>query len=367
MSKKMRNGYTTGSCAAAGMKAVLLYLLKGSIVSNVEISALTGEKLTIPIKQVAASSAGTYAEVIKDAGDDPDITQGISIFTQVKINSSGIINFFAGDGIGKVTKNGLSVPVGQPSINPGPRKMMTNIAHELLNENQGCDITISAPEGKNLAKRTLNPILGIEGGISIIGTSGIVRPMSEEAFKNSLTPQIDVALAAGFPDQIFVPGKIGENIAVSLDLPKQAIIQTSNFIGHMLEYASEKKLKNILLLGHLGKLVKVAAGNFHTHSKISDARLETLAAYSALLGMEQRGIEMIFNCTTTEAAMPIIDEYHLGNKLYPLLCKRASIRSMQHVYNDLTVGTIMVTLKGTILGMDENAKKIGSELHWNIK
>ena len=128
MSKKMRNGYTTGSCAAAGMKAVLLYLLKGSIVSNVEISALTGEKLTIPIKQVAASSAGTYAEVIKDAGDDPDITQGISIFTQVKINSSGIINFFAGDGIGKVTKNGLSVPVGQPSINPGPRKMMTNIA-----------------------------------------------------------------------------------------------------------------------------------------------------------------------------------------------------------------------------------------------
>ncbi|WP_196592405.1 cobalt-precorrin-5B (C(1))-methyltransferase CbiD [Pectinatus frisingensis] len=367
MIKKMKNGYTTGSCAAAGTKAVLFYLLNKSIVSEVEIDALSGEKLHIPIKQIYILPEKVTAEVIKDAGDDPDITHGISIFTQVAINKNGTINFFAGKGIGKVTKEGMSVPVGQPSINPGPRKMMTNVARQLLSPGQGCDITISAPAGEKLAQRTLNPILGIEGGISIIGTSGIVRPMSEEAFKNSLTPQIDVAFAAGHSSQIFVPGKIGENIAVTLGLPQQAIVQTSNFIGYMLEYAAEKKLENVLLLGHLGKLVKVAAGNFHTHSKVSDARLETLAAYSALLGMEQSGIKRIFACATTEAAMSVINDYKLGEELYPLLCQRASERSMRHVYNDLTVGTIMATLKGTILGMDENAKRIGRKLHWNIK
>ncbi|WP_196603403.1 cobalt-precorrin-5B (C(1))-methyltransferase CbiD [Pectinatus haikarae] len=367
MAKEMKNGYTTGSCAAAGVKAVLLFMLNKTISTEVELTALSGEKLIIPIKYINISKDGIWAEVIKDAGDDPDITHGVSVFTKVTLNNNSAVKFFAGDGIGIVTKEGLSVPVGQPSINPGPRRMMTTVVHELLPEGQGCDITISIPAGRELAKRTLNPILGIEGGISVIGTSGVVRPMSEEGFKNSLTPQIDVALAAGFSDQIFVPGKIGENIAVALGLPRQAIVQTSNFIGHMLEYAADKNLNGVLLLGHLGKLVKVSAGNFYTHSKISDARLETIAAYSAFLGMEQAGIKRIFNCITTEAAMTIIKEYHLEQELYPLLCERASIRSMQHVFQKLKIGTVMATLKGELLGMDENAKRIGEKLHWNIK
>lgn len=365
--KKMKSGYTTGSCAAAGTKAALLFLLKKVIVKEVKINALSGEELHIPIKEVKTVDGDVWAEVIKDAGDDPDITQGVSIFTKVVLNDSDEINFFAGEGIGTVTKEGLSVPVGQPSINPGPRKMMKIVAHELLPEGTGCDITISIPAGKELAKNTLNPILGIEGGISIIGTSGIVRPMSEEGFKNSLTPQIDVALAAGFSYQVFVPGKIGENIAVKLGIPREATVQTSNFIGHMLEYAAGKELKGVLLLGHLGKLVKVAAGNFYTHSKISDARLETMAAYSALLGMDSAGVKEIFNCVTTEAAMEVVKKYNLADKLYPLLCERASLRSMQRIYQKLHVGTLMATLKGEILGMDKNAKEIGRQLHWNIK
>lgn len=138
---------------------------------------------------------------------------------------------------------------------------------------------------------------------------------------NSLTPQIDVAFAAGHSSQIFVPGKIGENIAVTLGLPQQAIVQTSNFIGYMLEYAAEKKLENVLLLGHLGKLVKVAAGNFHTHSKVSDARLETLAAYSALLRYGAVWNKRIFTYNaTTEATMSVINDYKLGEELYPLNC-----------------------------------------------
>ncbi|MBB5337414.1 cobalt-precorrin-5B (C(1))-methyltransferase CbiD [Pectinatus brassicae] len=367
MIKTMRSGYTTGACATAGTKAALLFLLQNKVVDSVDINSLQGELIHIPVKNVQRTDNGVSAEIIKNAGDDPDITNGVSIYTEVCLNENGKINFIGGKGVGRVTKKGMSIPVGEPAINPGPREMMTIVVKELLAGEQGCDIIISIPDGEELAKRTLNPILGIEGGISVIGTSGIVRPMSEEGFKNSLTPQVDVAYAAGYKSQIFVPGKIGENIALKFGLPQAAIIQTSNFIGHMLEYAAGKKLQNVLFVGHLGKLVKIAAGNFHTHSKVSDARMETLAAYSGALGMDSQGINDILDCVTTEAAMAIISQYGLSDRLYPLLCEKASMRSMRHVYNDLTVGTIMVTLKGEILGMDENAKKIGREFNWNIK
>lgn len=192
--------------------------------------------------------------------------------------------------------------------------------------------------------------------------------MSEEGFKNSLTPQISVAKANGFDDIIFVPGKIGENIASKLNLPAKAMVQTSNFIGHMLEFAADEGIKSVLLFGHLGKLVKVAGGIFYTHSKIADARLEILASYAALLGMGKKGIEEIFKVKTTEAAMPIIERYGLVEKgFYDLLAKRASLRSEQHVFNAFKVGTVMVTLKGEILGMDDNAREIGGRLGWNIK
>ena len=270
MRKEMKSGYTTGSCAAAGTKAAIL-ALQGNVVEEVELYALSGELLHIPIKSIEYTSNGAKAEVIKDAGDDPDITHGASVFTEVVINKdkSDII-FHAGLGIGTVTEPGLSIPPGEPSINPGPRKMMTKAVRELLPANYGCDITISIPKGVELAKKTLNPILGIEGGISVIGTTGIVRPMSEEGFKNSLTPQISVAKANGYEEIVFVPGKIGENIASALDLPAKAMVQTSNFIGHMLEFAADEGIKSVLLFGHLGKLVKVAGGIFYTHSKITD-------------------------------------------------------------------------------------------------
>lgn len=368
MKKYMKNGYTTGSCATAGTKAGIL-ALQGNFVSEVDITALTGEILHIPINNITVENNQASVEVIKDAGDDPDITHGTSIITTIEIiKNNPDIKFHAGEGVGTVTEPGLSIPPGEPSINPGPRKMITAVVRELLPENCGCDITISVPKGLELSKKTLNPILGITGGISIIGTTGIVRPMSEEGFKNSLTPQISVALAKGYQDIIFVPGKIGENIAIELNLPTSAMVQTSNFIGHMLEFAADKNIRSILLFGHLGKLVKVAAGIFYTHSKIADARLETLSAYAASMGMDADGVNRILHVKTTEAAMPIIAEYHLPEKgFYDLLAERASIRSMQHVFNTLEVGTVMVTLKGEILGMDENARKIGGRLGWNIK
>lgn len=368
MRKEMKSGYTTGSCAAAGTKAALL-ALQGNVVKEVELHALSGELLHIPIESVEFTVDGAKAEVIKNGGDDPDITHGASVFTEVVINpQSKTVNFHAGLGIGIVTQPGLSVEPGQPAINPGPRKMMTQVVQELLPQGCGCDITVSIPKGIELAKKTLNPILGIEGGISVIGTTGIVRPMSEEGFKNSLTPQISVAKANGYNDIVFVPGKIGENIAKALSLPSKALIQTSNFIGHMLEFAVDEEIKSVLLFGHLGKLVKVAGGIFYTHSKIADARLEIMASYAAMLGMDSTGVKEIFSVKTTEAAMPIIEKYGLVEKgYYDLLAQRASLRSQQHVFNAFTVGTVIVTLKGEILGMDDNAKQIGGRLGWNLK
>lgn len=366
MVKEMRSGYTTGACAAAGTKAALL-LLSGKHCESVMIEALDGTPLHIPIKEVVETSSGACAEVVKFSGDDPDITNGVSVFTEVIVRPNGTgVRFHAGRGIGMVTKPGLSVPPGEPSINPGPRQLIQNVVEEVLGKDGSADVTISIPAGEELAKRTLNPVLGIVGGISVIGTTGVLRPMSEEGFKNALVPLMDVALAAGFDTQIFVPGKMGENAAVRFGLPREAVVQTSNFIGFMLERAAERKLKRVLLFGHIGKLSKVAAGVFYTHNRIADGRLESLAAYAAAEGLPQESVRRILAATTTEEALPILSECGL-QRVYDILCARASARAERYVFQDLRVGTAMTTLKGELLGMDETAKEIGRDFHWNIE
>jgi len=266
-----------------------------------------------------------------------------------------------------VTKPGLSVAIGEPAINPGPRKMIMQAVRDVLPAGFGAIVTISIPDGQRLAKRTLNPTLGIIGGLSIIGTTGIVEPMSEEAFKNSLSPQINMVKALGYDQVVFAPGKIGQDIAINrYGIPAETVIQTSNFIGHMLESAVFYKMKKVLLFGHLGKLVKVAAGIFHTHNRMADARFETLAAYMAAEGAPQQAILEILACNTTEAAMPIIAHYKLQS-VYGVLAARASARSKRYVFDDLIVGTVIVTLQGDILGLDDTAREIGGSLGWNIK
>lgn len=366
MEKKLRGGYTTGACAAAGVKAGLLFL-QGEYCREVQLTALDGTLLRIPVQAVDRADDGVRVEIIKESGDDPDITNGVSVYTQLRLLPEGQgIQLRAGEGIGTVTKPGLSVPPGEPSINPGPRKLIANVVRELLGEQGSCAVTISIPAGRELAKKTLNPVLGIVGGISVIGTTGVLRPMSEEGFKNSLVPQIDVAQAAGFSSLVFVPGKIGEDIAVQQGLPKEAIVQTSNFIGFMLEAAAERQVRNVLLFGHIGKLVKVAAGIFYTHNRIADGRLETLAAYAAAEGMPPEGVREVLAAATTEAALPVIASYGL-QRVYDQLAARASLRIERYVFQKLQAGTVSATLQGKILGLDAAARRIGGELHWNIK
>ena len=348
--KNLRGGYTTGACAAAGVKAALILITSGKIVSEVEITALDGTILKIPIKNVEKIADDKIrAEVIKNSGDDPDITNGVSVFTTVRRIFGDEIIFRAGLGVGRITKAGLQLKIGEPAINPKPRELIRNVAAEFgIN---GLEVEISIPAGVELAKKTLNPILGVEGGLSIIGTTGVLRPMSEEAFKNSLIPQIDVAKAAGFDELIFVPGKIGENIAKKLGFNDAAIIQTSNFIGFMLEAAAEREISKIILCGHIGKLIKVAAGIFHTHNRIADARLETLAAYAAAEGLNSCEVQKILSANTTEDAAQIISANNF-ERVYKKIARRASLRAERYIFGKIKVSTILVDYSGNILGDD---------------
>ena len=378
MAKQLKGGYTTGACLAAGAKAGAMIMQGEDPGDRVDIVALDGTPLQIPIASVELLAHGVKVEIIKDAGDDPDITNGTSVFitfsflTQEQLQpvyGQSIlykqILFEAGQGIGHVTKPGLSLAVGEPAINPGPRQLVYNSIKDIIGD-KACLVRVDIPAGTELATKTLNPVLGIEGGISVIGTTGVLRPMSEEAFKNSLVPQIEVAKAAGFTTQIFVPGKIGERIATSWGLPTEAMVQTSNFIGFMLEAGADHGLERILLFGHIGKLAKVAAGVFHTHNRVGDARLEVLAAYSAAKGMPAEGVQRILQAVTTEEALPVIEEYGLQS-VYQVIAARASYRAERLLFNRLQVGTVLVTLQGKLLGMDEKAKEIGRDFGWQIK
>ncbi len=363
--KPMRKGITTGTCAAAAAKAAIL-AWQGQHISIVEVISPQGVSLTVPIVDTKIIADGGCGTVIKDSGDDPDITNGVRIESKVILTDKPEIIIKAGQGVGTVTKPGLAVAVGEPAINPGPRAMITRAVAECLPKGKGAVVTVSIPDGEKLAARTLNPILGIVGGLSIIGTTGIVEPMSEEAFKNSLVPQISVVQALGYNDIVFAPGKIGQDIAINrYGIPAAAVVQTSNFIGHMLENAVKYGMRRVLLFGHLGKIVKISSGIFHTHNRMADARLETIAAYLAANGAPQEAVKEVLAVTTTEAAMPIIDRYNM-NCIYQILAERASVRAMRYVFGDLTVGTVIVTLKGDILGLDQTAREIGGHLGWKL-
>lgn len=364
--KILRSGFTTGTCAAAAAKAALAAYYD-EFKPVVEVVTPQGKVLTVPVASAHVLPDGGCASIIKDAGDDPDITNGVAIAAEVRVNRENLIRILAGQGVGTVTKPGLSVPVGEPAINPGPLWMIQDAVKSLLHSGHGADVTISIPEGEKLAARTLNPSLGISGGLSVIGTTGIVEPMSEDAFKRSLTPQISVVRALGHNTIVFVPGRIGQNIATQqMQLPPAMVVQTSNFIGYMLENAAQQGIKEVLFVGHLGKIVKVAAGVFHTHNRMADARMETIAAYLGEMGAPVEVIRAVLAATTTEAAMPIIEQFHLTG-VYRRLAERASARAEKYVYGDLSVGTVIVTLRGELLGMDDKAKQIGGSLNWNIQ
>ena len=266
----MRFGYTTGSCATAAAKAAAIGLFTGNIPDDVEIDTPIGTKLRLKIHHKQLSADEAACAVQKDAGDDPDVTNGCYVHAKVKRNFTQTIEIDGGEGVGRVTKPGLQVPVGYAAINPVPRRMIEGAIKEVIGNGFGLKVVISVPNGKALGEKTFNPKLGIIGGISIIGTTGIVRPMSEDAFKTSLLCGLDIARGIGYETVVLVPGSLGERSILNLgNVPKDQVIQISNFVGFMLTAAGQRNFKRIILAGHPGKLAKLLRGDFQTHSAVS--------------------------------------------------------------------------------------------------
>lgn len=274
----LKTGYTTGSCATAAVKAALTAKITGVEQSKITISLPNDEPITLEVSSTKFEPDDSVTcTVIKDAGDDPDVTNGIDICANVALNfQHDKIRFLQGVGVGRVTLPGLGLEIGGPAINNTPRKMMIREVHETIlklsdETNIGVDITIFVPQGEEIAKRTFNPKLGIEGGISIIGTSGIVKPFSSEAFVASIHREIKVAKALNVEKLVINSGAKSEKYlkAAYPDLPPQAFVQYGNFIGETIKLASEEGFKNVVLGIMIGKAVKLAEGVLDTHSKKS--------------------------------------------------------------------------------------------------
>lgn len=361
---ELRSGFTTGTCAAAAAKAATLALVRGIIAQNVAVALPGGGQIVIDIDRVDKEDQLCRGSVVKDAGDDPDVTHGLTVVAEVSLQP-GEIQITGGKGVGVVTKPGLSVPVGEAAINPVPRQMILQEVREILGPDQGAKVVIAVPEGESVANLTMNPRLGIVGGISILGTGGIVRPMSEDAYRRSLVPQIDQALALGHNLLVLTPGRLGVRKSAELSLPSEAVIETSNFIGTMLEECAKRPVAGVLLLGHLGKMVKIAAGIFHTLGKLADGRRETIAAHAALLGAPRSVIELLMNMNTAEEAVNILHQHGLS-QVFDNLAAAASQRAAGYVREKFKVGTVMYALSGEIVGYDEGAREIGGALGWKI-
>lgn len=350
--KYLRCGYTTGSCAAAASKAAAICVLSGQKTTAVELLTPKGITLTLDVIDPVISDNYAVCAIKKDSGDDPDITNGILVYAKVTKTGSGIV-ITGGAGIGRVTKAGLDQPVGEYAINSVPRKMITEAVREAAEKygyTGGFEIEISIPGGEELAKKTYNPRLGIVGGISVIGTSGIIEPMSNAALVDTIRTELNMRKAEGHENVFFTLGNYGENfIARELPFDVGKSVKCSNFIGDAVDIALELGFRGILIIGHTGKLVKLGAGIMNTHSAQADGRMDVLVTCGVLAGAELSVLQRIPDCATVDAALDILDEAGYTQKTLDILAVRAGYYLDAKVKGAVKIGALMFSDKHDIL------------------
>lgn len=360
--KKLRCGYTTGTCAAAATKAAVRMLLTQIPVKEIKINTPKGITLNLEILDTTITDNYVMCAVKKDAGDDADCTNGILVYSKASFEPSGII-IDGGTGIGRITKPGLEQPEGAAAINSVPRKMIKQAALEEL-ENAGLEsglkIIISAPEGEELAKKTFNPRLGIKGGISILGTSGIIEPMSEKALIDTIYIEMKQKKSQDKDNEVLLisPGNYGRNFAREtwgIDLEQG--LKCSNFIGETLDMAFMLGFKKILFIGHIGKLIKIAAGIMNTHSKVADARMETLCSCAVLAGCNIETAYNILKCTTTDEAIPILERQNILNKTMDIMLEKILSNMKNRTENQIEIEVIVFSNQAGTLAMSNKANE----------
>ena len=359
--KRLRLGYTTGSCAAAAAKAAAWMLLTGKKKETITLDTPKGIRLELEVKAIQMGEHAVSCAIEKDSGDDPDVTRGTLIFATVsKIDTPGV-TIDGGAGIGRVTKKGLDQPVGNAAINSVPRQMIRENVQEVMalaDYSGGLSVVISAPEGEMLAKKTFNPRLGILGGISILGTTGIVEPMSEKALVDTIRVELTQRRANGASYVLLTPGNYGSDfIRRELGLDMNLAVQVSNFIGDALDICKELGFKGALLIGHVGKLVKTAGGMLNTHSKYGDCRMEILAAHAGAAGVPAEKLAEILSCVACDDVLRILKETPYYEATLSRVVERAAFH-LQHRADTVEVGTLLFSKEYGILGKTDNTEKL---------
>lgn len=363
--KAYRKGYTTGSCATAAAKVAALMILRQQIIHQISIVTPSGVTLHLNVEEPLIHGNQATTAIRKDGGDDVDVTHGMLIYAQVKLRDDAHITITGGTGIGKVTQKGIGLPIGHSAINKTPLQTIEAAVREVLGPERGADVVIFAPEGEERALRTYNSRLGILGGISILGTTGIVTPMSEESWKRTLAIELEQKRENGLDKVIFVPGNHGERfVREQLQVDTHLVVTMSNFVGYLLQEAERLAFRHVVLVGHLGKLIKVAAGIFHTHSHIADGRMETLVTHLALAGAPNELLQQVYHCLTTEAAMELIAQAGYES-VYDAIATRIVERVQQMLRyspQPFTCDVILFSLDNQPLGSNRPVAAIAEDL-----
>ena len=360
--KLLRCGYTTGTCAALAAAGAAKLLLTGT--APAVLSLMTPKGLTVEVEPVFCRMAGDGAEcaVTKDAGDDADVTGGLAIVATVCRSPAPGVAIDGGAGVGRVTKPGLDQPVGAAAINSVPRRMIAEQTRKICAEagyTGGLSVVISIPGGEEAAKRTFNPMLGVEGGLSVLGTSGIVEPMSEQALIDTIAVELRQA-SHGSDRLILTPGNYGADYLheTGLDAIGVPVVKCSNFLGDALDIIAGLPFRQVLLVGHIGKLVKVAGGVMNTHSKYADCRTELFCAHAAVCGASQELCCALLEAATTDACLDLLREANLTDAVMERLLAAIQAHLDHRAGGAFQIGAEVFSNQSGLLGRTKTAKEI---------
>jgi cobalt-precorrin-5B (C1)-methyltransferase len=363
--KRLKLGYTTGSCAAAAAKAAGYMLLTGRRKEKIKIDTPKGIALELDVENIEMGQGYVTCSIKKDAGDDPDVTDGADVFAEVRLSGAPGISIDGGIGVGRVTKRGLDRPVGEAAINSVPRQMITEGIEEICEAvdfditRSGISVVISVPGGERIAEKTFNSRLGIVGGISILGTTGIVEPMSEQALVDTIAVELRQRRENGAKYVLLTPGNYGSDyIRLGMELDPKWAVLTSNFIGDSLDICKRLGFSGALLVGHIGKLVKIAGGMMNTHSKYGDCRMEIMTSHAAAAGISPERADEMLDCATCDDAIRILKEESLDAEVLSRISDRIDFIMKSRIHSEMDTAAIFFSKEYGFLGKTKEADRL---------